>query len=801
MPVYKIRGPDGKLYRYRVDAKDANPDEVLESFNQQYALRSAISAFEPPKKQAGFFGSFKDAITTLGLTDEAAVFAANPTEENRQAFLKAAESKYKSIGGFGKGDNWQAFKELLGGSLGALVAPIAGGVAGAAAGPLGAIGGFTGVSGAQYGIQNLRRQAEEQQAAAEAGEAVPELSLGKAAVAAGAQAGLDIVPGALILKGLSKFPIAQRLLTQDKSSSKAADVLIDAFNKGNVSLKGNIAKGIGLGVAFEVPQEIAQQALERWQAGLSLTDDEAKEEFKQAAIGAAILGGGFGAIGGYSTYRGEQAQRDKEQAEIEESLFGAPSASDTGIPAEFYEQDRRRQRRESNDIARSLIDITSPVESGVPYEFYEQDVLDEENAQIEAQRQANLDQLRDAESRAYDLEETEAEREARLEREAIQELSREKEEEKQTQLTKSKHPQYSARTLREAAEAEALAPREENEDAPYFPPKEDEGDELFGKIDAPASTEGVLEGLGAPTEGGIPADMLAPTPREIALEVIKTTPTIKAIAQATGLNQPKAAALMRQFVSEGIVEQRGNKFKVITPEAPTKPEATDVSSTAPATETDRGTDRGSTDLFTLGPPAGELGAPPTGGAGLDTTGDVTERIDDRETDVPGALEEVKLNAQISPGRDVAGRSVQERINNKIDTLPEKFLKTLGIDMSTPEGIQQAQKLVSGPVDANYQIAIDPLSWAGVGTALKATIKGIEGVRAKPSEALRFIGLKSRGEKIKDKYQFLAERGNVAAGMDFVFKQPDVVKLWDDELGPVVRNFANAKTSQEKADLS
>jgi hypothetical protein len=164
------------------------------------------------------------------------------------------------------------------------------------------------------------------------------------------------------------------------------------------------------------------------------------------------------------------------------------------------------------------------------------------------------------------------------------------------------------------------------------------------------------------------------------------------------------------------------------------------------------------------------------------------------------LEEVKLNAQVSPGRDIAGKSIQERANNKIDTLPEKFLKTLGIDMSTPEGVRQAQKLVSGPVDGTYQIAIDPLSWAGVGTALKATIKGIEGVKAKPSEALRFIGLKSRGEKIKDKYQFLAERGNVAAGMDFVFKQPDIVKLWDDELGPVVRNFANAKTSQEKADI-
>jgi len=585
------------------------------------------SRFEPPKEQAGFTGAFKDAVTTLGLTDEAAAFAANPTEENRAAFLKAAESKYKSVGGFGKGENWEAFKELLGGSLGALVAPLGAGV-------VGGIPGFAGVSGAQYGIQNLRRQAEEQQAAAEAGEAVPELSLGRAAAAATGQAALDVVPGALILRGLSKFPLAQGLMAEGTASRRAADVLADAFANEKLSLKGNVVKGVGLGVAFEVPQEIAQQALERWQAGLSLTDDEAKEEFKQAAIGAAVLGGGFGAIGGYGAYRGVQAEKakeiedarlkalaeERERAEIEESLFAAPAEG--GIPAEFLEQARRR---ESDDIARSL--LTRPTESGIPYEL---------------------------------LEEPE-QREARLENEAVQEERR----------------QYSARTLREAAEAEALAPRED-EGAPYFPPEEQveedlfppsaearaglefqQGERLMGDEDileglgAPTesgipgymfepqapSTEGVLEGLGAPTESGVPAEMFEPTPRELALEVIQVSPTIKAIAQATGLNQPKAAALMRQFVDEGIVEQKGNKFRVVTTEAAAEPEATDVSGpTVTTTETDTGAGGRSTDLFTLGSPAGELGAPPARGAGLDTAGDVTERVDDRERNVPAALE-------------------------------------------------------------------------------------------------------------------------------------------------------------------
>jgi len=59
----------------------------------------------------------------------------------------------------------------------------------------------------------------------------------------------------------------------------------------------------------------------------------------------------------------------------------------------------------------------------------------------------------------------------------------------------------------------------------------------------------------------------APTPepdvRNLALEAIKTTPTIKAIVEPTGLNQPQAAAIMRGFVDEGIVERKGNKFKLV----------------------------------------------------------------------------------------------------------------------------------------------------------------------------------------------------------------------------------------------
>lgn len=576
MPVYKIRGPDGKLYRYRVDAENANPEDVLESFNQQYALRSAVSAFQPPKEKAGFFGSFKEAVTSLGLTDEAAAYAANPTEENRKEFLKAAESKYKSVGGFGKGENWEAFKELLGGSLGALAAPIGAAVIG------GGLPGFAAASGAQYTIANLQRQAEAQQAAADRGEEVPDVSLGKAATAAAAQAGLDVIPGALILKGLRKFPVAQRLLAEDSSAEKAANVLIDAFKNKNLSVKAGVAKGIGLGVAFEVPQEVAQQALERWQAGLPLTDDEAKEEFKQAAIGAAILGGAFGAVGGYATYRGKEAAR-------QELVRGAEE--DATIEAQREEELEKVKRAETEEAAAPSLTLTPPP-APEPAVSEEEEVTTEEDAEIEAQRQAEFELMRQAEDES-----------------ALQEV----------------RPRYDERTLREAAEAERMALGEEESVTPT---------ERFAYGPSPVPYYGRGE-----EESAVEEAAAVSTPRETALEVIKTTPTIKAVAEATGLNQPQAAALMRQFVDEGLLERKGNKFTIVAPKPPTEPETADVSGAAvTTTETDTGAGGGGADLFTLGPPAGELGAAPVGTAGLDTTGDVTERADVREEDVSAPLE-------------------------------------------------------------------------------------------------------------------------------------------------------------------
>ena len=52
-----------------------------------------------------------------------------------------------------------------------------------------------------------------------------------------------------------------------------------------------ITKGAGAGAAVEVPTELGQQVIERFQAGLPLDDDEAVKEYVDVAIASGLVGG------------------------------------------------------------------------------------------------------------------------------------------------------------------------------------------------------------------------------------------------------------------------------------------------------------------------------------------------------------------------------------------------------------------------------------------------------------------------------------------------------------------------------
>ena len=148
------------------------------------------------------------------------------------------------------------------------------------------IGGLAGAFAPNYVQQsgsNLERQAQEGKpinAAAAYSAAVP-------------QAALDVFTDKLMFSKLMGIPVA-------KLGRAEADAVLAK------SLKRTLAEGTVKGVAAEVPTEVAQQMLERYQAGLSLTDADARKEYADTAYQTALLGP-LGAIGNVQE-RGEAKQ-------------------------------------------------------------------------------------------------------------------------------------------------------------------------------------------------------------------------------------------------------------------------------------------------------------------------------------------------------------------------------------------------------------------------------------------------------------------------------------------------------------
>ena len=291
-----------------------------------------------PKERPGFWGSLMESAETLGLADEAAEFAANPTDENRRKFLAAGESKFQSVGGFGKGENWEALKELVGGSIGAMVAPVAAGsVASVFTTPLGGLAAGYGTATTQETTQGLLLQAREQERALAEGRTPKEISALKAVAAGAASAGLDYIGFSRLRAVVEATPFLKNLITpSEELAEEAAKNLVQAARDGTLkSTARGTVEGVVKGTAFEVPQEVAQTALQRWQAGLSLSDQEARDEYTQAAIGAAILGP---VMGGAAGAIGARAEREKGEALVSAEDKAAADLAEANKPPPLVEQ-------------------------------------------------------------------------------------------------------------------------------------------------------------------------------------------------------------------------------------------------------------------------------------------------------------------------------------------------------------------------------------------------------------------------------------------------------------------------------
>jgi hypothetical protein len=83
----------------------------------------------------------------------------------------------------------------------------------------------------------------------------------------------------------------------------------------------SIAKGSAKGLLAEIPTEVGQQVLDRWQANQPLLDDNALKEYSEAAYGASLFGGPFGGVG-----RRAQVGQAREQVTRADALEAAEQA-------------------------------------------------------------------------------------------------------------------------------------------------------------------------------------------------------------------------------------------------------------------------------------------------------------------------------------------------------------------------------------------------------------------------------------------------------------------------------------------
>ena len=212
-----------------------------------------------------------------------------------------------------------AFAEQLPNIAATLAAGKAGAMAGTAIAPgigtvIGGLGGAAVPSLLQLYGSNLVRQAEETP------QDISRLSaLGAAVPGTALEVASTAIPLGRTFIGKILGPEAEKMLARGTNAS------LERAAKESVAT--SLVRGGGVGALAEIPTEVTQQMLERLQAGLPLTTDDALSEYGEAAYGAALVGTPFGAIArtaGRSSVQQEYAalkqQEDARLAVSEEEL-------------------------------------------------------------------------------------------------------------------------------------------------------------------------------------------------------------------------------------------------------------------------------------------------------------------------------------------------------------------------------------------------------------------------------------------------------------------------------------------------
>lgn len=339
MARYSITGPDGRLYSIdgpegasreqvirAIQARMAEPtqpppEEVAtpQLTDEELRRKYGIGAAEAPEgpTMGGEFGRSVESLLSSLRTTGAAAFG-----DEEEAALAGLERQQQIDEEYGEGPSLERVKRAyeengllsaagevvsqipsaVAGQLPIMGALATGAMAGQAAIPVPLLGGAIGA--AAVGLPLFFGSDAERQVETQLAEGVPvDVNTGRALAAAAGQTALESVGAAATLgKGIVKS-ILKIADDTGLDSAAARDLTGAALAK----LRGEAAapvtmgaraaaagKGVGIGALAEIPTEVAQQVIERAQAGLDVLSPEAFAEYGEAAYLAGVAGGTLG---------------------------------------------------------------------------------------------------------------------------------------------------------------------------------------------------------------------------------------------------------------------------------------------------------------------------------------------------------------------------------------------------------------------------------------------------------------------------------------------------------------------------
>ena len=392
--------PDGTSVTIR---EGETPAQAWARAQQMYPEAFAVQgAADTSGAQSGFtpalkagFSELKSGLAALagraGVMDQAAAEKYLAEEEAYR------QRTYKPTATFGEAPLTKT-AELFGGSIPYMLAPLGAGAAVAAApltgtaATIAGLGAAGAASATQFTGSNLMRQLEE-------GKKLGETDIGSAALAAIPQAALDTL-------SLKMMPGIRNLFAE-AGKELTAPVAKRIAEQGLKEVAKDYALATGKTMGMEGLTESGQQVFERLQAGLSLTDEKARDEYLENFLGGAVMGGVLAPGGRFVERRGEakkqeQERLDKAMAErAKEEEARAKEAAFRATPEgalQFVEDYETRQAR-LNEIK----DIKKPGKDATPLEQAEFDDIKKEREGLRKQLYKDSTEYKEAKAKADTL--------------------------------------------------------------------------------------------------------------------------------------------------------------------------------------------------------------------------------------------------------------------------------------------------------------------------------------------------------------------------------------------------------------